>query len=224
VALTEAARRPAIFLDKDGTLVEDVPYDIDPARLVFTQGALPALTLLAEAGYALIVVTHQPGLASGRFSRADFALLERALMRRVRDEAGVDIAAVYACPHAPAVGRAPACLCRKPAPGLLRRAALERRLDLARSWMIGDILDDIEAGRRAGCRTVLLDVGHETMWRLSPLRTPHHRCADLFEAAQLIAHDMTATSAEPARATALERFGIERFVADWERALRRVTG
>ena len=187
MALTEAAPRPAIFLDKDGTLVEDVPYDIDPARLVFTTGALPALTLLAEAGYALVVVTHQPGLASGRFSRADFALLERALMRRVRDEAGVDIAAVYACPHAPAIGRSPACLCRKPAPGLLRRAALERRLDLARSWMIGDILDDIEAGRRAGCRTVLLDVGHETLWRLSPLRTPQHRCADLFEAAQLIA-------------------------------------
>jgi D-glycero-D-manno-heptose 1,7-bisphosphate phosphatase len=180
------APRPAVFLDKDGTLVEDVPYNVDPARLVFTKGALPALALLAEAGFALVVVTNQPGLASGRFSRSDFALLERALLRRVRDEAGVDIAAVYACPHAPAVGRVPACLCRKPAPGLLRRAALEQRLDLARSWMVGDILDDIEAGRRAGCRTVLLDVGHETLWRLSPLRTPQHRCGDLFEAAQLI--------------------------------------
>ena len=186
MALTEAARRPAIFLDKDGTLVEDVPYNVDPARLVFTQRALPALALLADAGYALVVVTNQPGLASGRFSRADFAQLERALLRRVLDEAGVAIAAIYACPHAPAIGRVPACLCRKPAPGLLRRAALEQRLDLARSWMVGDILDDIEAGRRAGCRTVLLDVGHETLWRLSPLRTPQHRCADLFEAAQLI--------------------------------------
>jgi D-glycero-D-manno-heptose 1,7-bisphosphate phosphatase len=187
VALTvPAPARPAIFLDKDGTLIEDVPYNVDPARLVFTAGALPALALLAEAGYALVVVTNQPGLASGRFSRSDFALLERALMRRVLDEAGVDIAAVYACPHAPAVGRSPACLCRKPAPGLLRRASLEQRLDLTRSWMVGDILDDIEAGRRAGCRTVLLDVGHETLWRLSPLRTPHHRCRDLFEAAQLI--------------------------------------
>ena len=178
--------RPAVFLDKDGTLVEDVPYNVDPARLAFTAGALPALALLAEAGFALVVVTNQPGLASGRFTRSEFALLERALLRRVRDEAGVDLAAIYACPHAPAVGRLPACLCRKPAPGLLRRAALEQRIDLTRSWMIGDILDDIEAGRRAGCRTVLLDVGHETLWRLSPLRTPHHRCGDLFEAAQAI--------------------------------------
>ena len=186
MALNLPAPRPAIFLDKDGTLVEDVPYNVDPARLVFTQGALPALALLAEAGFALVVVTNQPGLASGRFSRSDFARLERALLRRVLDEAGVAIAAVYACPHAPAVGRVPACLCRKPAPGLLRRAALEQRLDLTRSWMVGDILDDIEAGRRAGCRTVLLDVGHETLWRMSPLRTPHHRCADLFETAQLI--------------------------------------
>jgi D-glycero-D-manno-heptose 1,7-bisphosphate phosphatase len=204
LSVPASASRPAVFLDKDGTLVEDVPYNVDPARLVFTAGALPALALLAEAGYALVVVTNQPGLASGRFSRSDFALLERALMRRGRDEAGVDIAAVYACPHAPAVGRSPACLCRKPAPGLLRRASLEMRLDLARSWMVGDTLDDIEAGRRAGCRTVLLDVGHETLWRMSPLRTPHHRCGDLFEAAQRI---VEATGehldASPRRASAL---------------------
>ena len=187
MALTVSApARPAIFLDKDGTLIEDVPYNVDPARLVFTAGALPALALLADAGYALVVVTNQPGLASGRFSRSDFALLERALMRRVLDEAGVDIAAVYACPHAPAVGRSPACLCRKPAPGLLRRASLEQRLDLTRSWMVGDILDDVEAGRRAGCRSVLLDVGNETIWRLSPLREPAHRATDLLDAARFI--------------------------------------
>ena len=78
------------------------------------------------------------------------------------------------------------CLCRKPAPGLLHQAARTRNLDLARSWMVGDILDDVEAGRRAGCRSVLLDVGHETVWRLSPLRTPHFRAGDLLEAARHI--------------------------------------
>jgi len=209
VAVTGLAPRPAVFLDKDGTLVEDVPYNVDPARLVFTAGALPALALLAEVGYALVVVTNQPGLASGRFSRSDFALLERALMRRVRDEAGVDIAAVYACPHAPAVGRSPACLCRKPAPGLLRQAARAHSIDLARSWMVGDILHDVEAGRRAGCRSVLLDVGHETIWRMSPLRTPHHRAPDLLAAARLMLADgEPAPHDRPGPAVHCERGGM----------------
>ena len=192
-----AAPRPAVFIDEDGTLLEDAPRDLDPARLAFTPGAMPALALLAEAGYALVVVTHQPGLASGRYTRADVARRERALLARVRDEAGVEIDAVYACPHAPGIGRAPACLCRRPAPGLLRRAALEQRLDLSDSWMVGDLLDDVEAGRRAGCRTVLLDVGHETAWRLSPLRLPHHRCGGLFEAARWIAEGERARRVPP---------------------------
>ena len=184
------ASRPAVFLDKDGTLVEDVPYSVDPARLLFTRGAPQALAGLAEAGYALVVVTNQPGIATGRFSRAEFARLEHALREQVRAQAGVELDGVYACPHAPGIGRTPGCLCRKPAPGLLRRAALELNLELAHSWMVGDILDDVEAGRRAGCRTVLLDVGHETVWRLSPLRLPHHRCRDLLEAARRIVEDV----------------------------------
>ena len=89
----------------------------------------------------------------------------------------------YYCPHLPDAG----CGCRKPEPGLLERAARERGIDLAVSWMIGDILDDIEAGRRAGCRTILLDVGNETEWRLSDARRPDHVAADLAEAAQIIA-------------------------------------
>ncbi|HSN34695.1 MAG TPA: HAD family hydrolase [Ideonella sp.] len=180
------APRPAVFIDKDGTLIEDVPYNVDPARLAFTRHAPQALAGLAEAGYALVVVTNQPGIAAGRFSRADFARLEQGLREQVRAQAGVELEGVYACPHAPGVGRTPGCLCRKPAPGLLRRAARELNLDLGASWMVGDILDDVEAGRRAGCRTVLLDVGHETVWRLSPLRLPHHRCRDLLDAARLI--------------------------------------
>jgi histidinol phosphatase-like enzyme len=69
---------------------------------------------------------------------------------------------------------------------MLRQAASDHGVDLERSWMIGDILDDVEAGRRAGCRTVLLDVGNETVWRMSALREPHHRCPDLLHAADLI--------------------------------------
>jgi len=183
-ALLGAGR--AVFVDKDGTLVEDVPYNVDPARLRFTPAALVGLRALADAGYALIVVTNQPGLATGRFTRREFAVLEAALCRRVREESGVEIAALYCCPHAPSPGGTIGCLCRKPAPGMLRQAARAHRLDLAQCWMIGDILDDVEAGHRAGCRAILLDVGNETEWKLSPIRSPEARCADLAEAARFI--------------------------------------
>jgi D-glycero-D-manno-heptose 1,7-bisphosphate phosphatase len=88
----------------------------------------------------------------------------------------------YYCPHAPGAG----CECRKPAAGLIERAAREHGVALGESWLIGDILDDIEAGRRAGCKTVLLDNGNETQWELSPERVPHHIARDLGEAAALI--------------------------------------
>lgn len=180
------APAPAVFLDKDGTLVENVPYNVDPALLRFTPNALAGLWLLARAGYALVVVSNQPGLATGRFSAAQFARLREALLWRVRDEAGVELAGVYACPHAPAADGRPACPCRKPMPGLLCRAALELGLDLQASWMVGDILDDVEAGRRAGCRSVLMDVGNETLWERGPLREPQHRVCDLLQAAHRI--------------------------------------
>lgn len=178
--------RPAVFVDKDGTLVEDVPYNVDPAQLRFTPHALEGLRLLAERGYPLIVVTNQPGLAYGMFTRAQLTRLQLALAEMMQRE-GVPLTDFYACTHAPGpAGPVPGCLCRKPAPGLLRQAARAHRIDLQRSWMIGDILDDIEAGRRAGCRTVLLDVGSETVWRMSPLRTPHHRAPNLLDAARVI--------------------------------------
>jgi histidinol-phosphate phosphatase family protein len=175
-------QRPAVFLDKDGTLVVDVPYNADPALLRFTPRALPALRALRCAGYALVVVSNQPGLALGRFSAAEFETLRRALQDRLRREAGVALDGFFFCPHAPEAG----CDCRKPAPGLLRQAADALGLDLARSWMVGDILNDVEAGHRAGCRGVLLDVGHETLWQLTPPRRPHHRAKDLWDAARFI--------------------------------------
>jgi histidinol-phosphate phosphatase family protein len=176
--------RPAVFVDKDGTLVENVPYNTDPAQVRFTRHAAEALRRLADAGLPLFIVTNQPGLATGRIAPADFARLQRTIEARLRDEAGVPVGGWFVCPHAARL--VPPCGCRKPAPGLLQRAAREHRIDLARSWMVGDILDDIEAGRRAGCRTVLLDVGNETLWQLDAWREPHCRCADLLQAADAI--------------------------------------
>jgi histidinol-phosphate phosphatase family protein len=163
---------PAVFLDKDGTLVEDVPYNVDPARIVLAPGAPQAASAFAEAGLRVFVVSNQPGIALGRFSAEDLKGVEAWLRARVPQ-----IEAFYWCPHARDAG----CGCRKPAAGLLERAAREHDLDLARSWMIGDILDDVEAGRRAGCRTVLLDNGHETEWEVTPERVPHYVAHDFDE-------------------------------------------
>ena len=196
--------RRAVFIDKDGTLTVDVPYNVDPALVRFTPNALEGLRCLDRAGYALVIVTNQPGLAAGRFTRAEFARLQRALVQRVWDEAGIELAGFYTCPHAPAPGPALACLCRKPAPGMLRQAALSHHFDLKRSWMVGDILDDVEAGRRAGCRTVLLDVGNETQWRMSPLREPDHRAVDLLDAAHFIVAGDAVAPAMAAQALELQ--------------------
>jgi D-glycero-D-manno-heptose 1,7-bisphosphate phosphatase len=187
---------PAVFIDKDGTLIENVPYNADPALLRFMPGAPEALRGLSQAGYALIVVTNQAGLALGHFTRAQFVRLQAALQARLREEAGVELLDVVVCPHAPDAHGAPACLCRKPAPGMITRAALSHRIDLRRSWMVGDTLDDVEAGHRAGCHALLLDSGGETVWRRSPMRLPEAICADWHAVARHILQgpqDMPAT-------------------------------
>lgn len=189
--------RAAVFLDKDGTLVENVPHNVDPALLEFTRGAVEALQRLARAGYALFVVSNQPGVSLGLFDRAALDRVLQAL-RGMLSEHGVELDAIYACPHGPASHGVTGCGCRKPAPGLLQRAADEFDIDLERSWMVGDILDDVQAGRRAGCRTVMLDVGNETEWRLSDERLPHFGVADLAEAADVILEEDGRTSAYPA--------------------------
>jgi D-glycero-D-manno-heptose 1,7-bisphosphate phosphatase len=178
--------RPAVFIDKDGTLVENVPYNVDPARLRFVPGAGAALRRLASHGYALVLATNQSGLARGLFDAAQWEQLVRTLRRRLLELWRVELLDVVMCPHAPAPDGSPRCGCRKPAPGLLLRAAQRHRIDLARSWMIGDTLDDVEAGRRAGCRAVLFDSGGETEWRLTTLRTPTARLVDWPAVAQLI--------------------------------------
>jgi histidinol-phosphate phosphatase family protein len=179
------ANRIAAFIDKDGTLVHDEPYNVDPARLRLTPHALEGLRLLASRGYLLVLVSNQPGIALGRFDWAALYRLRLALQQLLAT-GGVQLAGFYACPHAPGPEGRPACTCRKPAAGLLLEAAREHGIDLAASWMLGDILDDVEAGHRAGCRSVLLDVGNETVWRPGPGRVPDLRAADLLDAARAI--------------------------------------
>lgn len=184
----EASRRRAVFVDKDGTLIENVPYNVDVTRIRFAPGAERAVHRLAAAGFAIVVVSNQAGVARGIFDESAVAAVGRALTERLA-ELGVALDGFYYCPHDPhgVVARyRRICDCRKPAPGLVLRAARELGLDLSASWLVGDILDDIEAGRRAGCRTILIDAGNETEWRMSPARLPNHVAADLGEAAGLI--------------------------------------
>jgi D-glycero-D-manno-heptose 1,7-bisphosphate phosphatase len=180
--------RAAVFLDKDGTLVEDVPYNVDPDLIRLADGALDGLQALHDAGYLLIVVSNQSGIARGYFEEQALGAVEQRV-RGLLNAAGVPLAGFYYCPHHPDGCVDPysiECTCRKPAPGLLTRAARDHGIDLGHSWMIGDILHDVEAGRRAGCRTILLDVGHETEWELTPSRIPDFTMASLDAAARLI--------------------------------------
>jgi histidinol-phosphate phosphatase family protein len=176
--------RPAVFLDKDGTLIDDVPYNVDPAHIRLRPGARDGVHALQAAGYALIVASNQSGVARGLFTVPDL-LLVRAT---IESQLGLRLDGFYCCPHYPdgiVAKYAIACGCRKPRPGLLRRAASDLGLDLARSWMIGDIMSDVEAGWRAGCRTALItgdttDI-HDTR------RGPTIVAADLADAARRIA-------------------------------------
>jgi len=179
---------PAIFLDKDGTLIADVPYNVDPAQIRLLPGALDGTRALHAAGYRLVVVTNQSGVARGYFPESALIAVE-ATLRNLLGAADVPLAGFYSCPHHPD-GSVPAyareCDCRKPAPGMLLRAAREGDLDLAHSWMIGDILNDVEAGHRARCRAVLVNNGGETEWLPGPGRTPDLTAPDLLTAARLI--------------------------------------
>ncbi|WP_313371360.1 HAD family hydrolase [Achromobacter animicus] len=182
------ALRPAVFLDKDGTVLADVPYNVEPERMAYAPMALAGLSRLAQTDLSLVVISNQPGVARGLFA-ADALNAVSVKLAAMFHAAGAHLHGFYWCPHHPegvVEAYAIACDCRKPQPGLLLRAAQELELDLPASWFIGDILDDVEAGNRAGCRTILLDVGNETEWRTGPHREPTCRAPDLDAAAQII--------------------------------------
>jgi D-glycero-D-manno-heptose 1,7-bisphosphate phosphatase len=180
----------AVFLDKDGTLVENLPYNVNPKRIHLALKAGKALHMLHQAGYQLVIVTNQSGVARGYFKEEALEAVEGRLRDLLRNEGGAPLAGFYYCPHL-TEGTVPEyaidCGCRKPEPGMLLKAANELDIDLARSWMVGDILNDVEAGNRAGCRTILIDNGNETEWKLSSYnRQPDFIVTDLLEAALAI--------------------------------------
>lgn len=176
----KTGQRKAVFLDKDGTLVRDVPYNTDPDAVELMPGVLDGLQQLQRRGFVLFVVSNQGGIGEGRLDEAQLdAVWQRT--ERLLAAGGVRIEAFYYCPHAAGPGGQPVCSCRKPRPGLLWRAAVEHQIDLYNSWMVGDILDDVEAGHGAGCRSAMVDNGGETEWEYGFSRVP-----------DVIGHDFTA--------------------------------
>ncbi len=184
--------KPAVFLDRDGTLIENRGYICEFSQVGFYPSAAAAVRRLNRAGFAVVVVSNQSAVARGICSQEQVLALHRALQEHFRAQ-GAEIAAFYHCPFLAdgevAAFRRQSPL-RKPQPGMLLLAAAEHGLDLAASWMVGDSLDDVEAGRRAGCRTVLVRTGFgaESETRLSEgAARPDHVAADLAAAAELIA-------------------------------------
>jgi D-glycero-D-manno-heptose 1,7-bisphosphate phosphatase len=146
-------RQPAIFLDRDGTLMEEVGYCADPAQVRVFDGVPEGLQELRSAGYLLIVVTNQSGIGRGYFTEAQYRAVQTEFERQILP---AHLDAVYFCPDTPNVPST----CRKPAPGMLLQAAREHSIDLTASYMIGDKTIDIECGRAAGCRTILVLTGY----------------------------------------------------------------
>jgi D-glycero-D-manno-heptose 1,7-bisphosphate phosphatase len=140
-----------MFLDRDGTLIEDVGYIADPDHVRVLPGAAAALRDLAGEGYAIVVISNQSGVGRGMFDIETVWAVDAEMRRRFAAD-GVAIDASYYCPHGPDDG----CECRKPSPGMLLQAADELELDLARSWMVGDRDSDVEAGLAAGCHAAAL--------------------------------------------------------------------
>jgi D,D-heptose 1,7-bisphosphate phosphatase len=186
----------AVFIDKDGTLIRDIPYNINTSLITFEDQAVEALRSLQACGYRLILISNQPGVAFAYFSESAVEQVFRFLQNELQQQ-GVQLDGYYFCSHHPDGMRAPyvtTCHCRKPLPGMLLKAAAEHDIDLELSWMIGDILHDVEAGNRAGCRTILLNNGNETEWVFSPNRQPTYICNSWNEVAAIIVHHVKETA------------------------------
>ena len=154
-------KQPAAFLDRDGTLNVDVGYPDSLEKIVLIPGAVEAVQLLNRAGYAVVVVSNQSGVARGYFDEARVQAINRGVAEMFA-QAGARIDGFYYCPHLPEASVARyrrACGCRKPEPGMLQKAVREMHLDLARSLIIGDKYSDIAAGKALGLQAVLVRTG-----------------------------------------------------------------
>lgn len=183
---------PAVFIDRDGTLSEEMGYVNHPKRLRLLPRSAEAVKLLNAAGLRAVVVTNQSGVARGYFSEEVLHAVNAELTAQLKAQ-GAFLDGLYVCPHHPTAGTSPyraRCDCRKPKPGLLLRAAAELSLDLAASYMVGDKISDVAVGRRAGVTSILVLTGYglgeweyrRPQWKCAP----DHVAQDLMDAVRWI--------------------------------------
>jgi D-glycero-D-manno-heptose 1,7-bisphosphate phosphatase len=180
--------KKAVFLDKDGTLIPDIPFNVCTELIQLSENAVEGLQALQQMDFIFVVVSNQPGIAKGLFDHEDIIAVGQRL-DELMGNSKLKLSGFYYCPHQPSALRVMlglSCKCRKPKPGMLHTAAKELNIDLSESWMIGDILHDIEAGNQAGCKTVLIDNGNETEWVVNTERTPDTLVPDINTAAAYI--------------------------------------
>ena len=158
----ETRKRRAVFMDRDGTISEEVGYVNHPSRYRVFPYTAEAVRRLNEAGWLAVLVTNQAGVARGYFTE-DVIGAVHTLLAWELERGGARLDAIYYCPHHPSVGEPPYrfdCDCRKPRPGLIRRAAIDLDIDVAASWMVGDRYSDTELARNAGARAALVLSGY----------------------------------------------------------------
>jgi D-glycero-D-manno-heptose 1,7-bisphosphate phosphatase len=166
---------PAVFFDRDGTLMEEVHYCGDPAQVRVYAGVSEGLRRLREAGYRIFVVSNQSGIGRGLITEEQYRAVQAELLAQI-GEGLVD--ASYFCADAPGIESKR----RKPEPGMVLEAAAEFDVDLARSWMVGDKSADVECGKRAGVRTILVLTGYGREQEC----TPDYRARDVVEAMEMV--------------------------------------
>lgn len=178
----------AVFVDKDGTLIKDVPYNVNPDLIRLEKGVLEGLEKLSHNDYLIIIISNQSGIAKGLFESSQLCGVRRKITDLL-EQRNVFLSGFYYCPHHPEGALEQYsfdCNCRKPKPGMILAAAEDMNIDLENSWMIGDILNDVEAGARAGCKTILINNGNETEWVMNEFRIPFYTATNFSEAAEFI--------------------------------------
>ena len=167
----------AVFIDRDGTMAKDVNYCRRPEDFVLFPNTARAIKLLNEHGFKVIVVTNQSGIARGYFTEETLAQIHKKMKQELAEE-GARVDGIYYCPHHPDDN----CDCRKPKPKLVLQAAREHDIDLKRSFVVGDLSMDIELGKAAGCKTILLRNSPQEDTGISQ----DYIASDLLEAAQYV--------------------------------------
>jgi len=162
--------KPAVFLDRDGTMIEDVGYLDALNRVDFFPWTVDAIRALNRAGFPVVVVTNQGGIARGFFTEAFVQETHRHIAARL-EAGGARVDAYYYCPHHPnakVAAFAQSCECRKPGPGMINNAARDLGLDPARSFVVGDTWLDIGLARAVGARGILVRTGAGAAWEARP--------------------------------------------------------